>query len=88
MLVFELSLFVSCADDVRVIADPDSNAESWYISMRSSRAVFCLALAKAGLCSPQGIVFAAPSSANIFLRIVCDSLDSESPAAALFHEPW
>ena len=78
MLVFELILLISFADDVRAIVDPDSNAESEIISMRFSRAAFCLALAKAGHRSPQGIV----------LRIVCDSLNSESPAAALLHEPW
>jgi hypothetical protein len=88
MLVFELILLILCADDVRAIVDPDSNAESQFVSMRLSRAAFCLALAKKGLCSPQGIVFAASSFANCFLRIVCDSLNSESPAAALLHEPW
>ena len=76
MLVFELILLISCADDVRAIVDPDSNAESQFVSMRFSRAAFCLALAKAGHRSPQDIV----------LRIVCDSLNSESPAAALLHD--
>ena len=34
MLVFELILLILCADDVRAIVDPDSNAESQFVSMR------------------------------------------------------